>query len=217
VDDFSFFEGECGIPDNDQGKYFPMAILNQKVSLTPEDDDSIRSAHSGLGSPLSATGLTPSQSTHSWGASPSNTMMSGPSLLPDHDERHSRYAGSEIERQQYSKEPQIDLVAALAAFRRSKKAEYEALLRAHREQRHVSGDASSLLLPRFTMSSFSGYPSPSLPPTPTTPTWPVRPIPLSVEGHWKGEVKIVRNAEPRGRSGVVDMYGNYFEKGYLYP
>ncbi|KAJ9319581.1 hypothetical protein DTO271D3_350 [Paecilomyces variotii] len=206
VDDLSFFEAECGIPDNDQGKYFPMAILNQKVSLTPEDDDSIRSAHSGLGSPRSATGLTPSPSTHSWGASPSNN-----------DERHSRYAGSEIERQQYPKELQIDLVAALAAFRRSKKAEYEALLRAHREQRHVSGDASSLLSPRLTMSSLSGYPSPSLPPTPTTPTWPVRPIPLSVEGHWKGEVKIVRNAEPRGRSGVVDMYGNYFEKGYLYP
>jgi hypothetical protein len=38
-----------------------------------------------------------------------------------------------------------------------------------------------------------------------------------VEGHWKGEVKIVRNAAPKGRSGMVDMYGNYFEKGYLYP
>jgi hypothetical protein len=38
-----------------------------------------------------------------------------------------------------------------------------------------------------------------------------------VEGHWKGEVKIVRNAAPKGRTGVVDMYGNYFEKGYLYP
>jgi hypothetical protein len=42
-------------------------------------------------------------------------------------------------------------------------------------------------------------------------------MPLHVEGHWKGEVKIVRNASPKGRSGVVDIYGNYFEKGYLYP
>ena len=38
-----------------------------------------------------------------------------------------------------------------------------------------------------------------------------------VEGYWKGEVKIVRNPTPKGRSGMVDMYGNYFEKGYLYP
>ncbi|KIW61578.1 hypothetical protein PV05_01682 [Exophiala xenobiotica] len=38
-----------------------------------------------------------------------------------------------------------------------------------------------------------------------------------VEGHWKGEIKVVRNPTPQGRTGVVDMYGNYFEKGYLYP
>ncbi|KAH0845884.1 Leucine Rich Repeat domain protein [Fonsecaea pedrosoi] len=38
-----------------------------------------------------------------------------------------------------------------------------------------------------------------------------------VEGHWKGEIKVIRNATPKGRTGVVDMYGNYFEKGYLYP
>ncbi|KAL1886159.1 hypothetical protein Plec18167_000088 [Paecilomyces lecythidis] len=218
MDDFSFFEAECGIPDNDQGKYFPMAILNQKVSLTPEDDDSIRSARSDLGSPLLGTGLTPSQSTHSWGASASSTMMSGASHIGDRDERHSRYTSCEIERQQYPEEPQIDLVAALAAFRRSKKAEYEDLIRTHRIQRHCSsGDTSSLLSPPFASFSLSACPSPSPPLTPTTPTWAVRPVPLSVEGHWKGEVKIVRNAEPRGRSGVVDMYGNYFEKGYLYP
>ncbi|GAD93324.1 conserved hypothetical protein [Paecilomyces variotii No. 5] len=196
MDDFSFFEAECGIPDNDQGKYFPMAILNQKVSLTPEDDDSIRSARSDIGSPLSGT------------------MMSGTSHPGDRDERRSK----EIERQQYPQEPQIDLVAALAAFRRSKKAEYEDLMRTHRIQRHSSsGDTSSLLSPPFSSFSLSGCPSPSPPLTPTTPTWAARPVPPSVEGHWKGEVKIVRNAEPRGRSGVVDMYGNYFEKGYLYP
>jgi hypothetical protein len=38
-----------------------------------------------------------------------------------------------------------------------------------------------------------------------------------IEGHWEGEIKVVRNAIPKGRTGVVDMYGNYFEKGYLYP
>ncbi|KIW10967.1 hypothetical protein PV08_10266 [Exophiala spinifera] len=38
-----------------------------------------------------------------------------------------------------------------------------------------------------------------------------------VEGHWKGEIKVIRNPTPKGRTGVVDMYGNYFEKGYLYP
>ena len=42
-------------------------------------------------------------------------------------------------------------------------------------------------------------------------------LPPFVEGYWDGEVKVVRNAAPKGRSGVVDMYGNYFEKGYLYP
>ena len=38
-----------------------------------------------------------------------------------------------------------------------------------------------------------------------------------IEGHWKGEIKVIRNVTPKGRTGVVDMYGNYFEKGYLYP
>jgi hypothetical protein len=38
-----------------------------------------------------------------------------------------------------------------------------------------------------------------------------------IEGHWKGDVKVVRNPAPKGRTGIVDMYGNYFEKGYLYP
>ena len=44
-----------------------------------------------------------------------------------------------------------------------------------------------------------------------------------VEGHWTGEVKVIRNAKknvPKGkmeRQGNVDVYGNYFEGGYLYP
>lgn len=212
MDDFSFFdELECGIPDNDPGKYFPMAVLNEKVSLTPEDDDSIRSARSDLGSPLSANVLQPSPSFPAQGTSPSNSTMLGSSQAG-----YSRYTGDDIE-QQHPKEPGIDLVAALAAFRRSKKAQYEELTRAYRQQRHSYREPSSLLSPSSTTFSLSGHPSPSLPPTPMTATWPGRPIPLFIEGHWKGEVKIVRNAEPRGRTGLVDMYGNYFEKGYLYP
>lgn len=42
-------------------------------------------------------------------------------------------------------------------------------------------------------------------------------VPLHVEGHWKGQVKVVRNPTPKGSGeAVVDSYGYYFEKGYLY-
>ena len=40
-----------------------------------------------------------------------------------------------------------------------------------------------------------------------------------VEGHWPGEVKVVRPPPPALRrmgKGGVDCYGNYFEKGFLY-
>lgn len=56
--------------------------------------------------------------------------------------------------------------------------------------------------------------------TPSTPsnTAEVNDLDMKfVEGHWKGEIKVIRNPTPKGRTGVVDMYGNYFEKGYLYP
>jgi hypothetical protein len=171
--DFSFFgEEECGIMENDPGKYFPMAALNEKVSLLPSDDDS---AHSGTESPLSGT----RQSRRSVGSA---TSTHGPSRKTDKLQQHLVQ--------------DVDVVAELATFRRTKKAEYEQAVRRERGRRSTNGSGISGFLatpgPQISMAHF-------------------------VEGHWKGEVKIVRNPTPKVRTGMVDMYGNYFEKGYLYP
>ncbi|KGO38895.1 hypothetical protein PEX1_093660 [Penicillium expansum] len=168
TNDFSFFgEEECGVPENDPGKYFPMAVLNEKVSLMPSEDDSLHSPDSPrLGRHLLQSDKNP-----------------GPS-------------GTAGERKQQSQVPTIDLVAELAAFRRGKKAEYEQVVLRERGRRSTLGTgASGLLMPSSPHISLSHY----------------------VEGHWKGEVKVVRNPMPKVRTGTVDMYGNYFEKGYLYP
>jgi hypothetical protein len=96
------------------------------------------------------------------------------------------------------KQPQVqtlDLVAELAAFRREKKAEYEQVVRRERGRRSTTSSGVSSLLTPSSHISLANF----------------------VEGHWKGEVKIVRNPMPQMRTGMVDMYGNYFEKGYLYP
>ncbi|KAJ5959825.1 uncharacterized protein N7479_006975 [Penicillium vulpinum] len=167
ADDFSFFgEEECGVPENDPSKYFPMAALNEKVSLMPSEDDSLRSPDSPqLGHHLPQ----------------SNTP--GP-------------PGTAGDRKQQSQPPMIDLVAELAAFRRGKKVEYDKVVHRERGRRSTIGTSSSgLIMPSSPHISLSHY----------------------VEGHWKGEVKIVRNPMPKVRTGTVDMYGNYFEKGYLYP
>ncbi|KAJ5157356.1 uncharacterized protein N7482_008456 [Penicillium canariense] len=177
VDDFSFFdEMECGIPENDPGKYFPMAVLNEKVSLMPSDDDS--STHSGAeASPLPGRRISRQSVTSAARSTPSPSR-------PD----------AEVQQRQLVQD--IDLVAELAAFRRAKKAEYEQVVRRERGRRSTNGTGISSSLaattPQISMAHF-------------------------VEGHWKGEVKIVRNPTPKMRSGMVDMYGNYFEKGYLYP
>jgi hypothetical protein len=168
ANDFSFFgEEECGVPENDPGKYFPMAVLNEKVSLMPSEDDSLHSPDSPrLGHHLPRSPKTP-----------------GPPMTAE-------------DRKQQCQAPMIDLVAELAAFRRGKKAEYEQVVRRERERRSTLGTgASGLLMPSSPHISLSHY----------------------VEGHWKGEVKIVRNPVPKVRTGTVDLYGNYFEKGYLYP
>lgn len=173
TEDFSFFgEEECGIPENDPGKYFPMAVLNEKVSLMPSDDDS---TYSGKESPLprdvSRQGMT-----------------SVPGRTPSPLGRDGSPEGELVQN--------LDVVAELAAFRRAKKAEYEQVVRRERGRRSTMGSGMSSLLPVSA---------------------PQISIAHFVEGHWKGEVKVVRNPTPKGRSGTVDMYGNYFEKGYLYP
>ncbi|KAJ5973763.1 hypothetical protein N7481_010973 [Penicillium waksmanii] len=173
TEDFSFFgEEECGIPENDPGKYFPMAVLNEKVSLMHSDDDS---TYSGKESPL-PRGVS------------RQGMASVPGRTPSPSGREGSPEGELIQN--------VDVVAELAAFRRTKKAEYEQMVRRERGRRSTMGSGISSFLPvsapQISMAHF-------------------------VEGHWKGEVKVVRNPTPKGRTGTVDMYGNYFEKGYLYP
>jgi hypothetical protein len=161
TNDFSFFgEEECGVPENDPGKYFPMAALNEKVSLMPDGD----------------TTLSP------------NSPDSGRYPLP-------RNAISPSPPQKQPQVQTLDLVAELAAFRREKKAEYEQVVRRERGRRSTTSSGVSSLLTPSSHISLANF----------------------VEGHWKGEVKIVRNPMPQMRTGMVDMYGNYFEKGYLYP
>ncbi|RHZ55221.1 uncharacterized protein CDV56_105994 [Aspergillus thermomutatus] len=214
--DFSFFgEDECGIPEIDPGKYFPMAVLNEKVTLIPEDEEF------GRPGPPEADASFTSNSFQPAGAySPRNRSQTG-SLSPvPGSVADARSSSITVNEGDGSNMPvadtrQVDLVAELAAFRRAKKVEYEEVVRADRERRSMSWTASSHLSP-------SAEPIRPVSPSPSVRTMaavsaPHLSIAQFVEGHWKGEVKIVRNAAPKGRTGVVDMYGNYFEKGYLYP
>lgn len=210
MNDFSFFGNEeCGIPDNDPGKYFPMAVLNEKVTLMPEDYDNFKHPETPeLESPVPPIpAAARGQGHHRAFSSASNTGQPNNIQLSGNQEQMQR--------------PEVDLVAELAAFRRAKKAEYEGLVRTDRRKRRntnattttITSPSSSTFSPLSPLTSSLPPPSPSPSLTPT----PLLSMAYYVEGYWKGEVKVVRNAAPKGRSGVVDMYGNYFEKGYLYP
>ncbi|KAF7171460.1 hypothetical protein CNMCM5623_003805 [Aspergillus felis] len=214
--DFSFFgEDECGIPENDPGKYFPMAIFNEKVTLIPEDEDSGRSGSPEADASFASNSFQPAGAYSRRNRSQTGSSISVPGSVAD-----ARSSSIKVNKGDGSNRPvagtkQVDLVAELAAFRRAKRLEYEEVVQADRERRSMSWAASSHLSP-------SAEPIRPVSPSPSVTTMAAVPAPhLSlaqfVEGHWKGEVKIVRNATPKGRTGVVDMYGNYFEKGYLYP
>ncbi|KAJ9603681.1 hypothetical protein H2200_011867 [Cladophialophora chaetospira] len=145
--------------------------------------------------------------------------------------------------QQEEEEPKVDVIAEVAAWRKERKKAFEDELARHRMSRaghgrstsinnHTNGDASA---PRgygygfdhgagpgslsYSQSHANGNASTTTrPQTSSGPSGDVNDIDMKfVEGHWKGEIKVIRNAMPQGRTGVVDMYGNYFEKGYLYP
>ncbi|PGH00259.1 hypothetical protein AJ79_08273 [Helicocarpus griseus UAMH5409] len=121
------------------------------------------------------------------------------------------------QQQREAEEADIDVVAALAAFRKAKKAEYEALVRAERMRMREEHATTTTLTP--STASTSSYTASLTPrsPSPSPSLHMQIPEQVYVEGYWKGEVKIVRNPAPKGRSGFVDIYGNYFERGYLYP
>ncbi|KAF5864074.1 hypothetical protein ETB97_008812 [Aspergillus alliaceus] len=203
ADDFSFFgEDECGVPEQGPGRYFPMAVLNEKVILNPDDDS---------GNSEDSTPVAPVPKVHR----PNFSSSHGRRLRSDSINSGLVQENGGVVLPQ-TDAPEVDLVAELAAFRRLKKAEYEDLLRRARKRRSTNG-TTSLLSPSGSLSSFGPLcPSPSLSSLAAVSA-PQLALSHYVEGYWKGEVKIVRNPAPKGRSGVVDMYGNYFEKGYLYP
>lgn len=190
-DDFSFFgEPECGVPSYGQGRYSPMPPLNENGTLTPDELGSSRNGMSDL------TGAFSGKLSLQEGKNQPGLRTSSPSFTP-------------------APAPIVDLASELAAFRRRKKSEYEQTIR-QASQRRNTVEALSPQSYHSAGSARGLSPSPS-----ARASSPVLGSRLSiahhVEGHWKGEIKIVRNATPKGRSGMVDMYGNYFEKGYLYP
>ncbi|PYH46128.1 leucine rich repeat domain protein [Aspergillus saccharolyticus JOP 1030-1] len=228
ADDFSFFgEEECGVPDGYSGKYFPMAVLNEKVSLRPEEEDVNKlSAHPDTSAVQFPNSVLTSQhlSLQAW----SRAISVGSASAT----RESRSQGQSditttrqdpVPKVSQAEVPLIDLVAELAAFRRAKKMEYEEGVWRDRKRRDTVGTTNSSHLSHLSPSpstAISSFRSPSPSPSFISSTGQLssfQSISHFVEGHWKGEVKIIRNPAPKGRSGVVDMYGNYFEKGYLYP
>ncbi|CEN61607.1 Putative Leucine rich repeat domain-containing protein [Aspergillus calidoustus] len=190
-DDFSFFgETECGIPEFAQSRPFPIAALNETVTLTPDTDRNISEMAASFPTKLSLqsrTGLPANKSSHA----PTSNRSFTPAAAPV-----------------------VDLVAELASFRRRMKHQYEQTVRENYQRRSMSEALSPQSC--YTAGPGSSTLSPIQRATSPAPG-PVTSIAHHVEGHWKGEVKIVRNATPKGRTGMVDMYGNYFEKGYLYP
>jgi hypothetical protein len=160
MNDFSFFGREesdiTGDGDEPEG-CFPMASLNEKVALDPEDDESTDSLPtSALNSPSDRT-----PSPHGRRLPLAPTPVAQRQLVPPQvPSGRSQSQGLLIP----ADEAEVDLASALAAFRRRKRAEYEEILR-EQGRRRFTNEASSL-----------------------------GPSPVSVEGHWKGEVQIVRNA-----------------------
>lgn len=148
--------------------------------------------------------------------------------------------------QEEEEEPQVDVIAEVAAWRKECKKAYEDELARYRSNRYggakiqLNGNSSSsgprgygygfdhgagpgsLSYAQSHLNTNNGTATQTQtqarPQTPVSNGGDVNDVDMKfVEGHWKGEIKVVRNAVPKGRTGVVDMYGNYFEKGYLYP
>ncbi|OJD11152.1 hypothetical protein AJ78_08021 [Emergomyces pasteurianus Ep9510] len=230
--DFSFFSGEteeeCGVPDEEF----------KERDDDRDDDKDDEEARSFQIAELDATTTSPSYRTAAISQRNSRILPQRPTQTPTPPPSSSRSPpnrtppssprpappGPPVNIQQQRQthpavslhDPDIDVVAALAAFRKTKKAEYQELVvRAKQGKR------------RSTTST----PTSTSAPTPTSPrslassSWSSSSSsgallnhPFYVEGYWKGEVKIVRNPTPNRRSdGFVDIYGNYFERGYLYP
>ena len=237
ADDFSFFaegggeeEEECGIYEHEQEKYFPTANLDEKMLVTPADsthdltNGTPNSPHGnfhGL-SPIHALG----RSNTAWNPlrSPRELPL-GRNRRGSNEAQRNSFDGPGTPRPGTStpelmgtvplpsprippprsaprptsptksntggpEESMVDVISELASWRKQRKAAYAtSMAQFARFKPNASDEDGDLgeVLPPF------------------------------VEGYWTGEVKVVRNEAPKGRSGVVDWFGNYFEKGYLYP
>jgi len=215
-EDFSFFGNEeCGIPDDDDhaSRSFPMTILNDRVRVGLDDTSS------ELEAPLSPKGKSGIAHNHIHelsGSSPlPNLGQSHPEKQTARDNRPSRFSQNPPLSRPEEQLP-VDVVSTLAAFRKRKKVEFEENLTRHMEQERIHPSA-----PMFsTHGAVAGSPkgdrlaigarSTSLAP-------PMISVPVYVSGHWKGEVTVIRHPTSNGHAGVVDIYGNYFEKGYKGP
>ena len=216
--DFSFFgeegeeQDECGIYQHDPDKYFPTANVNDKIFVSPQD--LISGANQMPSSPHGSFRSLENGAT----LMRSPTVLQSPRHLPLGRNRRSSSSTSGRDRESIMAEmggsiptsnpaakpqtptkpdePMLDVVAELAKFRREKKAEYEAAMLQWRIANNPHSAANGADAKDAVTED--------------------KDVPF-IEGHWKGEIKVVRNAAPKGRTGVVDVYGNYFEKGYLYP
>ncbi|KKZ64694.1 hypothetical protein EMCG_09417 [[Emmonsia] crescens] len=226
--DFSFFSGEteeeCGVPDEefkgrDNDRDGDKDAESMHSFQIPELDattttSSSSSFHASATSQRSSQLLShrPAPTPPSSRSPQNRTPVSSPPLAPPSN-------GQQQEQTPLTMPPHdadIDVVAALAGFRRTKKAEYEELLLRAKQGMRKSTTCTPTSTPTSTCT-----------PTPTSLRSPMSSSSSSatllhhslyVEGYWKGEVKVVRNPTPKGRSGgFVDSYGNYFERGYLYP
>jgi hypothetical protein len=245
--DFSFFgeegeeQNECGIYDNEPDKYFPTARMDEKIVWNPDDEQIIKNSPHGSVSPpnslpiRSSTGRNPALLR-------SSTLLHSPRNLPLGRNRRQSGAASNRKREsltsaprhgsplsselpatiptsfsaptpppdQDEQEPLLDVVAELAKFRKQKKKEHETALSQHKTSSNNRQNNNPINHPHCNTNPDHDSPT-------TAPDADTDMSSSFIEGHWEGEIKIVRNAAPKGRSGVVDMYGNYFEKGYLYP
>ncbi|KAK5105338.1 hypothetical protein LTS08_001615 [Lithohypha guttulata] len=251
--DFSFFgeEGEesaeCGVYDQEPDKYYPTTIpFDDKIVVTHSDEPGASNNHYVPHSPrivspqITHFGSPGGRQDQSNPLGRNDTVFRSPRNLPlgrnrrisndMHQGAHSPTApetrfplrstlgtphfempgtippqrplppasnpGSNVAVRP-SQATMLDVVAELAKWRRERKAVYDAEMQKHRQHRLSS-----------PQSAASGK---------------LVETKIYVEGHWPGEIKVIRNPAKTAskgkmeRQGNVDIYGNYFEGGYLYP
>lgn len=233
---------ECGIYDQEPDKYYPTTIpYDDKILVSSDDSAYSFDNTSTLASPRPFSSDSRSLTDRTGQGSPivrNGTVFQSPRNLPL---GRNRRTSNEMQRSAHSptaselriphrsgakamlfemqgtipaqrlppptsapimtsvpseKAQMLDVVAELAKWRRERKAEYEAeQVKRNNRRSDLSEGMNSERLAE---------------------------VEVYVEGYWPGEVKVVRNA-PKSvakgkleRQGNVDIYGNYFEGGYLY-